>query len=195
MHQGLTGSNMGDYIQDKTAITPNDVAGLRIISGHYHNRQTIDLPNGGKWDYIGNPYTLSFGEANDPEKGFQILYDDGSLEFVPTNLRRHVVVEESASAILDSPKEAYRGLCDKDDFVWFKITDNKNRFKLITREFLSKRISSKNIKLTYEGKTEAKAIQSKNLTQNEILDSIIDNLDKSEDDKTRLKDLWKQLCE
>ena len=194
-HQGLSGSNMGDYIQDKTAIISNDVAGLRVISGHYHNRQTIDLPNGGKWDYIGNPYTLSFGEASDPEKGFQILYDDGSLKFVPTNLRRHIVVEESASVILDSPKEAYRGLCDKDDSVWFKITGNKDRFKLITREFLSNRISSKNIKLTYEGKTEAKVFQHKNLTQNQILDNIINNLNESNEKKAILSQLWKQLCE
>ncbi len=93
MHQGIQGSNAGEYFQDKSALRPEDVAGFRVISGHYHQRQTIQLPQGGTWDYVGNPYTVNFGEANDPPKGFQILYSDGSLEFVPTNLRKHVIID------------------------------------------------------------------------------------------------------
>lgn len=187
MHQGLTGSNMGDYIQDKSAISVNDVAGLRVISGHYHNRQTIDLPDGGTWDYIGNPYTLSFGEANDPPKGFQILYDDGSLEFVPTNLRKHVVI----TAIMTNNIlfTAGAGNVKYGDLVWVKCFDKT------PRQVIQDRTGIKEFKLTYEGKTEAKVIQPKNLTQAEILDSIINNLDKSETDKSRLSSLWRSLCE
>jgi len=92
-HQGITGSEAGHYIQDASAIDQNEVGGFRFISGHYHRRQDIKLPFGGKWSYIGNLYTLTFGEANDPEKGFQILNEDGSLTFVPTNLRKHIVID------------------------------------------------------------------------------------------------------
>jgi len=187
MHQGLTGSNMGDYIQDKSAITVNDVAGLRVISGHYHNRQTIDLPDGGTWDYIGNPYTLSFGEANDPPKGFQILYDDGSLEFVPTNLRKHGVITAIMTNNILYTEGA--GNVKDGDLVWVKCFDKT------PRQVIQDRTGIKEFKLTYEGKTEVKVIQPKNLTQTEILDSIINNLDKSETDKARLTNLWRSLCE
>ena len=97
MHQGIKKSGQSDII-DPTALHAEDVAGLRIISGHYHRRETIPLPDGSTIaSFIGSPYTLTFGEANDPEKGFQILYDDGSLEFVPTNLRKHVIIEYDAN--------------------------------------------------------------------------------------------------
>jgi DNA repair exonuclease SbcCD nuclease subunit len=48
MHQGVEHSHAGHYIQDKTALSRDDYKGLRIISGHYHRRQTIDLPKGGQ---------------------------------------------------------------------------------------------------------------------------------------------------
>ena len=115
MHQGVKDVNSGDYIQDKSAVLKTDLAGRRVISGHYHTRQTIQLPNGGVLDYVGNPFTLTFGEANDPEKGFQILYDDGSLEFVPTKMRRHYIVDMDRLETHVAPK------WDNNDILWVKI--------------------------------------------------------------------------
>ena len=87
MHQGVKSADAGDYIQDKSAIEIDFLKDFRCISGHYHNRQTIEK----SFSYLGNPYTLTFGEANDNKKGFSILKEDGSLEFVPTNLREHYI--------------------------------------------------------------------------------------------------------
>lgn len=197
MHQGLTGSNMGDYIQDKSAITKEDVAGFRVISGHYHTRQTIDLPNGGKWDYIGNPYTLGFGEANDPEKGFQILYNDGSLEFIPTNLRKHVIIKADLSKDTEEwssgPIRAGGGV---NDIVWVKFKGTREQISRLNRiEWLKEKGIPQNSKITYEY-TDQDIRQVKsggNISQPELLDSIIDNIEGTEEYKQRLKKKWRDL--
>lgn len=188
MHQGLTSAKMGDYIQDKSALRPEDVAGFRVISGHYHERQTIQLPDGGVWDYVGNPYTLSFGEANDPSKGFQILYDDGSLEFVPTNLRKHVVHDCTFPML---------GLCQPDtgDLLWIKIRGTHEQLAQFNRTEVSKAFGLKEgFKLDLiplGGITEK---PTKQLASAELMDSLIDSLTNTSDErKTKLKELWRHL--
>jgi DNA repair exonuclease SbcCD nuclease subunit len=41
LHQGLTGAHMGEYMQDKSALNPSDLASFRTILSHYHRRQDI----------------------------------------------------------------------------------------------------------------------------------------------------------
>ena len=188
-HQGLSGTNSGEYIQDRTAITPNDAAGLRVISGHYHTRQTINLPDGGKWDYIGNPYTLNFAEANDPEKGYQILYSDGSLEFVPTNLRKHVIYTNLYTPIKHSAQ----------DLVWVKLDGTKEELAKINKAYAAEalrimqpfKFDKIEIQSNFQSDMEATM---KSLTKAEHLDLLIDiNEDISKDRKEVLKSLWKAL--
>lgn len=183
MHQGLVGSNMGEYVQDKSAITKNDVAGLRIISGHYHDRQTIDLPNGGKWDYIGNPYSLSFGEAHDPDKGFQVLHSDGSLEFIPTSLRKHIIVTINNEGLMCSKPLDYK------DIVWVKCHTKQSR------QDIQELLGVESFKLTYENVPIAGQHESKSGTQQEQLDALIDGQALSVEEKARLKQTWRDLCE
>lgn len=189
MHQGVNGSNMGDYVMDKSAITTDDVAGHRVISGHYHTRQTINLPNGGKWDYIGSPYTMSYGEAFDPEKGFQILMDDGSLEFVPTNLRRHIVMETNGDLVAPNPLIIPK----EGDLVWVKIRDTKESYSDLTRDMIAVWLGIDNFRLELipdETTTQAPKVQ---LSNDKLLDSLIDSLSNTSDErKARLKELWKQ---
>ena len=190
MHQGITGSKSGDYIQDKSALSPADLAGRRVISGHYHTRQTIDLPDGGKFDYIGNPYTLNFAEANDPPKGFQVLYDDGSLEFVPTNLRKHVVIE--MDGIKDIPYNYAPG-----DLIKVKLTARKEDLAVYTKERIAKML---NIDwgfrldiIPLETSTETQETR-KETSKPEILDSLIDSThNTSAEQKERIKKLWRNL--
>lgn len=192
MHQGVQGSNSGEYIQDKSAITTNDVCSFRIISGHYHTRQTIKL-NGGQWDYIGNPYTLTFAEANDPEKGFQVLYDDGSLEFIPTNLRKHVIVELTADKTGVHSKKL--PTIEDHDLVWVKIEGTKEYLSKITKEQIKTSwVPMANFKLDLIPtivKSDKK--RRKTRTSAELLDSMIDGIDTTENRKIILKDIWKSL--
>lgn len=194
MHQGIEGSHSGDYIQDKSAIRPEDVAGMRVISGHYHRRQTITLPYGGTWNYIGNPFTLNYAEASDPPKGFQVLMSDGSLEFVPTNLRKHQIFEGTMAGLeYDMP-----GLGLTDDLAWVEIKDKRENL------MLSKTEIAKRLKFDIPFRLDLIPIDSKTtapdpslkLSQGPLLDSLIDSLGNTSDErKTRLKQTWKGLCE
>jgi DNA repair exonuclease SbcCD nuclease subunit len=197
MHQGITGSNSGEYIQDKSAITKDDVAGLRVISGHYHTRQTIELPRGGKWDYIGNPYSLGFGEANDPEKGFQVLYDDGSLEFIPTNLPSHRIIRcgwDDMHGLFWGPILKIKD----NEKLWIKVEGTKEQLNDVTKDWLRKQFhipGDFRLELI-STETTTKAPEKKNLSQADVLDHLIDSLTNTSDEgKTRLKSTWKNLCE
>jgi DNA repair exonuclease SbcCD nuclease subunit len=192
MHQGLSGTNSGEYIQDKSAIRPEDVAGMRVISGHYHTRQTIELPDGGKWDYIGNPYTLNYAEASDPAKGFQIIYDDGSLEFISTKLRKHTVLNTSVDELKAGSLSLFEG--SPEDLVWVKISGTKEKLKSIHKQQISGLLGIQNFRLDLiPTAAEEQERPAKALTQHELLDTLIDQQNASEELKTRLKQVWRGL--
>jgi len=194
MHQGLNGSNMGDYIKDDTALNKEDVVGLRIISGHYHARQTIELPDGGRWDFIGNPYSLTFGEANDPPKGYQILYADGSLEFAPTNLIKHIIIDIMVGD-LDHP-DLWQYDYKPGDLLWIKVRGDKKWLNLSKNQIAKAMDIKPDFKLdlicTEEIQTEKTDLS---LKDDKLLDSIIDSLNVTDERKTKLKSTWKQLCD
>lgn len=194
MHQGVHGSDAGEYIQDPSALNHNDVAGLNVISGHYHRRQTIKLPNGGQWNYIGNPYTLGFGEANHPAKGFQILMDDKSLKFVPTNLRKHIVHECDATLLsaIAAPK------LNPNDLLLIKMSDTREKLISIDKKQIGAWLSSFNgfdvsFKLDLIPTDSHSANRESGLQKHELIDSLIDDLPDSQERKARLKQLWKDL--
>lgn len=186
MHQGLTGTNSGEYIQDKSALNPEDVAGFRVISGHYHTRQTIQLPDGGQWDYIGSPYTLNYAEANDSEKGFQILMSDGSLEFVPTNLRKHVKLEVNYTDEINHKLSFYTDA----DLIWLKVCGPRD---VLANFNSSKLIRNCRIEFVYEETNPIKPLTIQ-LSDTDQLDRIIDSrLDVSEEGRERVKKMWKEF--
>lgn len=199
MHQGVNKALAGEYIQDKSAIDKEDLADFRTILSHYHARQDIKCGRPrkavvGLASYIGNLYTLNFSEASDLPKGFQILMSDGTLEFVPTNLRKHVVIDAKIThqaITVDKPYYVSNG-----DLVKVKLTG--------TKECLT--ISKDNVKtmLSIPGdfkleliplETSVKTtVETKGLCQNAILDSIIDSVSNvSIEQKNRLKLLWKSM--
>lgn len=142
MHQGLQGADMGHYVLDKSSLPQSAYKDFRVISGHYHRRQ--DIPCGkvrgnniGLFSYVGNPYTLSFSEAKDPPKGFQILLTDGSLEFVPTNLRKHVIVESKVG-------EPITQEVNSNDLLWLRITGESSALRSIKKQELGHSILGHN---------------------------------------------------
>jgi hypothetical protein len=193
VHQGLEGANLGDYILDKSALNRSDVAGHSVVASHYHARQEIKLPDNGVWNFIGAPYSMSFGETKDPEKGFQVLYDDGSLEFIPTNLRKHVIVEGLATKYVLELKPSAE--INKGDLVWVKVRGSKEDLAKCTREVIATRIGITDFKLDKFPDAVESTSRPMNMTQSEILDSTIQGLTQvSEECKVRLKDLWKGLA-
>lgn len=189
MHQGLQSSNSGDYIQDKSAISPDNASGLRVISGHYHTRQTIPLPNNGSWSYIGNPYTLNYGEADDPEKGFQVLYDDGSLGFIPTKLRKHIVIDTDVNDLVAIPY-----IHEVGDLLWFKCRGTKEELRSVTKQLISANYGVTDDFRLELIPMEVTTVPTTKLVKEDLLDSLINSLTAtSEERKLRLKDLWRKL--
>lgn len=199
MHQGIIGSNSGEYYQDKSAIPKEALANFRVISGHYHTRQDIKCGpikdgNVGLASYIGNPYTLSFAEASDPVKGFQVLYDDGSLEFIPTNLRKHVVLEYAAPS-MDSSLHQYFTQIKDEDLVWVKVTGTREDLSKITKQSMAKLIKRDDFKFDLIPTDNETNYQVSSSTENpsDVLDKLIDSTASSNDQKFRIKELYRQF--
>lgn len=194
MHQGVSGSSAGEYIQDKSALTNDDAASFRVISGHYHTRQDIKTGTTGLWSYIGNPYTLNFGECKDPEKGFRVLMSDGHLEFVPTNLRKHVVIDIAFNDLNDGLKIPHRA--ELNDIVLVKVRGLLSQLTHLDKKVVAERLGLQQafrIDLIPTENVRPLAVV-KHTSNPELLDQLIDSSpDACIEQKTRLKALWKGL--
>lgn len=193
MHQGIMGTTAGHYFQDKSALSKDDLAGFRVISGHYHTRQSFELPEGGRFDYVGNPYTLGFGEANDPEKGFQVLYDNGSLEFIPTNLRKHIIYDITYEQAIARQGHVMPGF-NKGDLVWFKVRGTSDQLAKVDKKIFNSQCAFKLDLIPYDINSEAISNDITNLPQEQLLDNLIDSLSNTDEArKARLKLYYKQF--
>lgn len=198
-HQGIIGADMGHYVQDKSAITKEDVAAYRVVSGHYHRRQDIDCGTSGHlhkgiFSYIGNPYSLTFGEAKDPEKGFQILMDDGTLEFVPTNLRRHLVIairfEGLAFLQVLNPKPR------PEDPLWLKVQGSSAQLASIKKKDIALVLGREDFKydpIRTDVGTEATVTPK--MSSTEAMDAVIEGSPDEAPRKDELKKLYRELME
>lgn len=185
MHQGFLGAQMGDYIQDKSSLDPTTVKDFTVISGHYHRHQTI-----GTVTYIGSPYTITFGEANDGPKGFLILNEDGSFTREILTLRKHIIITRGTENAYD-PIENYR----PGDLLWLKISGPKQELNQIDkRELGQKLLGHSNFKLDLfpiEEKIEKR--ENLHIQDWEILDLLIDQCLETIEEKQQLKELWRNI--
>lgn len=196
MHQGVQTAFLGHYVQDKTSLPPEAFGDFRVISGHYHRAQDIKCGRPrkgavGLFSYIGTPYTTSFAEANDGPKGFQVLHDDGLLELVPTNLRKHVIIECDSDTYTPVHSSVKPG-----DLVWLKVKGTHSELANITthslRDVFSEASSFKLEKIyTDSERTETKKLDK--LSDSEILDEMIDRTGETTEQKERLKNLWREF--
>lgn len=195
IHQGIVGADLGHYVLDPSAVPKDMLADYRVIASHYHKAQDIKCGRPRKGavglaSYLGTPYTQSFGEANDPPKGFAVLHDDGTLERIPTHLRKHVIVEickdDCASIVND---------IDAGDLVWLKYTGTRSELTTLSKKYFSDWLfdGRRDFKLdlipTDSSPLEAKT---ETMTGYEILDALIDAEPDSVDYKAELKKLWRE---
>lgn len=190
-HQGFMGASMGEYVVDKSSVDPELVKDWRIISGHYHRHQTI-----GSVTYIGSPYTISFAEANDGPKGFQLLWPNGELQQVETNLRTHRIFKFTVDEIrqsLSEKRESY--IAGKTDLVWIKLHGPALEVDRIRKRDIGERlIGHQNFKLDRTYTEVTREEQVKTQTDSEVLDRLIETNVTSQDDRDTLKLLWRELC-
>jgi len=185
MHQGIRGAFLGDYVKDNTSVEVSILNNFPVFTGHYHRFQCI-----GTATYVGNPYTLSFGEANDPAKGFMVLFDDYAFERILLPLRKHVKVEYQ----YDSLPETLA--VNPNDLVWITIKGPKSELRKINKLKLgSSLIGHTNFKLDLVPTDVSKQIiLVEKYKSEEIMDLIIDSIDDSAEEKAALKALWKELA-
>lgn len=86
VHEGINGA-LSTPTQDEL---PTSIFSCfnKVFVGHYHNRSSIKDTH---IEYIGSSRQFNFGE--DAEKGYTVLYTDGSYEFIrnEVNPRYHVI--------------------------------------------------------------------------------------------------------
>jgi DNA repair exonuclease SbcCD nuclease subunit len=188
MHQGVLGAEMGDYVTDKSSVNPALLKPYRVFSGHYHRHQTI-----GTVTYIGNPFSMSFGEANDPLKGYLIVNEDDSYERVLLGLRKHVISEWKVEDLnFLARSEAF----EPDDILLVKVTGDASKLAQVKKEDVAKLVGHNNFRLdkipTESKETDTDPRKDK-LTGEEILDTLIEGLGESKAQKKFLKDTWRKL--
>lgn len=199
-HQGVVGGDLGHYVKDSGAIPKDALADYRTILGHYHKAQDIKCGRPRKGaiglaSYVGTPYTASFAEANDGPKGFRILWSDGILESVPTNLRKHIILEMN---VINEGLPLRPGLIlNKEDLLWIKATAPASVLAKLNKKAIGMSLPmGENFKLDKIPTESPKDTQErKELKDTELLDKIIEDLNESQSQKKILKDLWRQLLE
>jgi DNA repair exonuclease SbcCD nuclease subunit len=203
-HQGVLGADMGHYIQDKTSLSPEAFSRFRTLSGHYHMRQSIECAPWtdrfkdnknyqGMFNYLGSPYSQSFGEANQGVKGLTVLHNDGSLGLVPTNLRSHIILETTTYNLVNLPYKLYY----KDDLLWVKLTGPRTELARVKKQELGQKlIGHSNFKLDLI-ETDKPEVEIKNdsLTDLDILDTLIMHTDEVAESKEMLKRIARELLD
>lgn len=191
-HQGVRESYMGDYIQDKSAISLTaEVLEYTIISGHYHRHQVLA---DGKWTYIGNPYTMSFGEAKDGDKGYLIVYDDLTLKRDILNLRRHITLECHYDQLYGYTTDPVR----ENDLLWLKLTGKQSQLNLIDKSDLGQSLighSNFKLDLIVEDDSDHKNETYTDMTSHEIMLKFIDDLQDTDEHKKKLKEIYNEILE
>lgn len=96
IHEGVNGALATPAPQELPAhiFSPFD----RVFAGHYHNRAVVP---GTRIEYIGSSRQFNFGE--DEEKGYTILYTDGSSEFVRNRANLRYRTLDVAAEDVDTP--------------------------------------------------------------------------------------------
>jgi DNA repair exonuclease SbcCD nuclease subunit len=183
MHTGVQTAYMGHYTVDRSSLPKASFAPFRVISGHYHMRQDV-----GTVSYVGNPYTMNFGEAKDPAKGFRVLNTDGSLDFVPTNLRKHIVLDRTLETLLDPVPEYVPG-----DLVKLRVSGPRSELEKLSRTQIGQTLfGHADFKFDLVP-DKAEIIQKPDLavSPHVVLDQLIDAMAETDDRKANLKALWR----
>lgn len=191
VHQGFLGAFMGDYVQDKTSVSPDVVKKLKVFSGHYHKHQTL-----GSVTYIGSPYTITFGEANDGDKGFLIVNQDGSYEQEALNLRRHYVLERTAKEITKMIENNAPFLIPSYSPIWLKVKGPIDELQKINKTLVGNSLIGHNdfkLDLIPNDKENVDLSVITNVSKEDMLDILIEGLTTNVDEQLRLKALWREL--
>jgi hypothetical protein len=93
----------------------------KVLVGHYHDASEV----GNNIFYIGSAYQANYGE-NITDKGFTILYSDGSIKFIESKFPKFkkVKIDASDASSIENELEVHSNSSDHVRFVFVgKKTD------------------------------------------------------------------------
>jgi len=99
----------------------------KVWVGHYHDSQSFK-----NVFYTGSAYQANFGERLD-DKGFHLVYDNGSLDFIPSKYTRYIKVSLDVNDDIETELEMYG---DKGDHVRFVFSGDQTDIHKIDRQKL-----------------------------------------------------------
>lgn len=135
-HEGINGGLSA--ISDKEISPDKFKAFDKVLVGHYHNRASI---SNGLIEYIGASRQHNFGE--DEDKGYTILYSDGSTEFVPNTVNTKYTTIELTSENLGEAKKLLEQVTDGQTKVRLKISCSNDQAATIDKSALIEMGASK----------------------------------------------------
>ena len=93
-----------------------------VICGHYHDRSKV----GSNIHYVGSAYQNNYGEGC-VDKGFAILYEDGSIEYVQSRFPRYIkeTIQATDRETLANLLEKYGDKEGRVDHVRFEFVGKK----------------------------------------------------------------------
>ena len=133
IHQGINGALRTPSDSD---LSPNVFGPVwdKVFVGHYHDRCVIEGTN---IEYIGASRQHNYGE--DDQKGYTILFSDGSTEFVQNKVNtRYVTVEANYEQVMsDDFRSCLEGASNSNVKIKLKVSCDPSQITSINREELS----------------------------------------------------------
>lgn len=147
-HAGVNGGLAHENATVNKEIPADAFVGFdMVLIGHYHNRNKIDFDLVDIW-YTGSAFASNYGEDN--EKGFTIIYDDGSIEFVNSEFPKFETIEVEVDKV-DGKwlSETKKHISDTGNNVRVVVTGDESELKSISKQKFSN-IGVKKLKLNTE---------------------------------------------
>lgn len=102
----------------------------KVFLGHYHNAQQP----GAKVFHLPSTRQNNFGE--DPEKGFTVLYDDCSHEFVQADFKTYKPLKIDASTVTPQKLKELAAIGTDDQHVQITLVGTREQVKSINKKVL-----------------------------------------------------------
>lgn len=122
-HMAFNGVRNADGSEVGDGIAPSAVFSFdSVIVGHYHDRSNV----GRNIHYVGSAYQNNYGEGC-VDKGFAILYEDGSIEYVQSRFPRYIkeTIQATDRETLANLLEKYGDKEGRVDHVRFEFVGKK----------------------------------------------------------------------
>ena len=155
LHEGINGGLSIEAKENKELPAKMFEDFDLVLCGHYHNRAKIS----DNIQYIGASRQMSFGE--DDQKGYTILFDDGSIEFIQNQVnKRFTTIETSFKKLNQNTIEEISELADEGYKIRLIVNCEKNEVNLINKSDYLKAGATKVVIKSDEASVNVKANQS-----------------------------------